>query len=504
MLTKKKCERVFTLYKRYAMKAFLKRNYSKALECMSYACRTACYCNFKFSDIELEALVIQISGLLIKRKTFTPQCGKFVFYDNFNLNDRVLARQYINALLSMSSKLLVISSGDKDNISVYINDILQQNSKIEFLFLNKQLPIVDKIMQISCRVASFAPEKAFIHTTPYDVVGATVWGAFTEVERYQINVTDQTFWLGINCMDYVIEYRNYGYNLSSKYRGIDYSRLLTLLYYPVTNDISFLGLPRGEESGMIRLLSGGDFYKILGDNNAFLNMIVGVLENDKNTLFYFAGSGQQWKLKRFIAKKHLENRWFLLGNRPDITAVVRHVDIYIGTYPIAGGLMTQIAASCQKPVIAYYPHYDSWNNLDELFCGDTGLPKMMFEDIDEFNHAIHELIRNPEKRVTDGKMLCRALQTQSSFAADLKRIVETKENSTAIPDISIDTNRFCELYLNAENHYLHTFPACLINSILAKRRPDLFMIAGIEFIIHYNKSKLYRKIEVKIADVFRK
>lgn len=486
------------------MKAFQKRNYSEALECSSYACRVAYYCNFKFSDIELEALITQISGLLIKREPFISKCGRYVFYDNFNLNDRVLSRQYINALISMSSKLLIISSGDKYSISEYINDILLQNSKIELLLLDKRLSMIDRIQQISSKVTLFAPEKVFIHTTPDDVVGATVWGGFPEVERFKINLADHAFWLGINCMDFLIEYRNYGYNLSNKYRGIDYSRLLVLPYYPVFNDKPFIGIPRGEDSGLIRLFSGGDFYKILGDNDVFLNMIVHILENNKNAVFYFAGSGQQQRLKRFIKKRHLEDQWFLLGNRPDITAVVRHIDIYIGTYPIAGGLITQIAANCKKPVIAYYPHYDSWNNLDELFCNDNDLPKMMFGEAIEFNLALKELINNPDRRATVGEILYQSLQTQSNFTANLKQIVETKENAKAIPDIAIDTDRFSKLYLDAENQYLHTFPASMINHIIAKKRPGTYLIAFFEFIIYYNKKKILRKIVVKVTDVCKK
>lgn len=76
MLTIRRGERVFTLRKRYAMKAFQERNYAEALECSAYACRVRYYGNVKFSDVELEALITQISGLPIGREPFTLQCGK--------------------------------------------------------------------------------------------------------------------------------------------------------------------------------------------------------------------------------------------------------------------------------------------------------------------------------------------------------------------------------------------------------------------------------------------
>lgn len=54
-----------------------------------------------------------------------------------------------------------------------------------------------------------------------------------------------------------------------------------------------------------------------------------------------------------IKKYQLGDRFYVLGFRNDIIELFRKVDVYIGTYPIGGGLMTQIAASNNLPVVQY-------------------------------------------------------------------------------------------------------------------------------------------------------
>lgn len=43
---------------------------------------------------------------------------------------------------------------------------------------------------------------------------------------------------------------------------------------------------------------------------------------------------------------------FLIGDRHDINEVFKHSDIFLNTYPIGGGLMTQYAAANSKPILS--------------------------------------------------------------------------------------------------------------------------------------------------------
>lgn len=84
-------------------------------------------------------------------------------------------------------------------------------------------------MQLCSFASEFKPHDFFFYSFPNDVVGVTSLNIFEgKVTRYQINLTDHAFWLGARCIDKCIEFRDYGANVSVKYRGISKNIIVKL------------------------------------------------------------------------------------------------------------------------------------------------------------------------------------------------------------------------------------------------------------------------------------
>lgn len=61
---------------------------------------------------------------------------------------------------------------------------------------------------------------------PWAMEAITAFHAFPNVRKYLINLTDHAFWLGTSCTDYLVEFRNYGINVSRSKRGLPLSAIL--------------------------------------------------------------------------------------------------------------------------------------------------------------------------------------------------------------------------------------------------------------------------------------
>lgn len=87
--------------------------------------------------------------------------------------------------------------------------------------------------------------------------------------------------------------------------------------------------------------------------------------------------------REFIRNNGFQRRVFLLGSRRDIHAVFRACDIYMGTYPIGGGLMSQYAAVNGKPILAYASEECPSAFVETVVCHKTRL-KITHTDVESF------------------------------------------------------------------------------------------------------------------------
>ena len=355
------------------------RNYIKAFSQISY------HYNSSYTDAGAERLLVEASAQFFPQVQIQSLPRKIVFHDSFSADTRGLTQQYLRALFSQGVEILYICSAPE--IGRDIGAELSAYGKVQLAFLTEDKESIASVIRT---VEQFRPDKVLLHLAPWDIASFCLWNSVHNVERYLINLTDHAFWLGTSCADYFLEFRRYGAFVSTQYRGIPVDKLLLQPYYPIIDKNAFCGIPHKE--GCVTAFAGGNLYKISGRNNRFLKLIARVLKGNENVLFLLAGPGDQKPVLKFIAENKLEDRFFLLGNRRDISAVVQHIDIFVNTYPMIGGLMSQYAALFEKPILGFTDEdlFD-FNNVEDLLqvAQDRTLVVTSEEDfVDRFNRLI--------------------------------------------------------------------------------------------------------------------
>lgn len=445
----------FNKIKSLANKQYKQANYEAAVKYIECASMIAYQTNFIYNDQELESLIKKIAGKLIHAQIFSAVKRRIVFYDSSGVDNVALTQQYIKAFISWDCEFLYIVNNSvfNKNKAQNILHTLNKYDKAEVCIVNNDLSRTEKIRFIYKKIADFAPEKAFLHLTSFDIIPLIVYAALYDIERYQINLTDDAFWLGTHCADYFIEFRNYGCNVSLQKRFITSEQLLLQPYYPIIHCKEFKGLPSLQDH--VKIFTGGALYKMLGDQNLFFDLLKLLLGNYSNVAILIAGSGNQGPFLRFIRDHHYEDRVFLLGQRDDIVHVFEHVDIYLSSYPIAGGLMAQLAAVNAIPILAFTKKNIPGNFVESLLtCGsDVNLTKT---DLSDFKYYADKLIKDENFRKAEGLKLKDCIIQPHEFNKHLYEIVfENKTSVSNLKKIDIDYEYWSKIYLEVENRFLH-------------------------------------------------
>lgn len=429
MIKLKEIRKSYSIYKNGAKKYYKHNDLNKCLACIENAAKIEYNINEFYVDHEIEDLLSAIARHL--KKSDSPQPvnpEKYVLYDCFALPNRGLTQQYLRALLSTEKQVYLIIKKRENEVSDLIKKEALSHYNLKILYIDTNKTSIDQIHELSAAIEEIAPSAAFLHMTPWDTVGNVVWNIFSNTCRFQINLTDHAFWLGTNCCDYCMEFRPYGQNLSVQYRNIELERTLILPYYPIVDKCVYEGLPL-ENSNTVKLFSGGSIYKIYGEEDRYLKLILKILIKHPNCIFYYAGSGNVNYIKSFIQQNNLEHRWFLIGDRKDIVEIFKHIDIYIGTYPVSGGLMTQLAAAASKPILALFNSDNQYNNIEELFINTLKkAERMLFENEEVFMERLSLLIDNEMARKKAGKYYNSLLMTESAFSCGLRHILLTHKS----------------------------------------------------------------------------
>jgi hypothetical protein len=321
MVTKKTIQEHLNLFKEEAILSIKKLQFKKGLTWIELYAQIAYKYNLVYGDEEVETLIEKTSLLLLNDKKIRNTKNKIVFYDSFAMDNRGLTQQYLRAIFSWNCELLFISPS---TIGYDILAELKAYSKAQILIYDKNN--IEDFNKVQMAIADFEPEKVFLHFSPWDISGFCIWNTIKNVDRFLINLTDHAFWLGRNCADYILEFRRYGAYLSVHERTINIEKLLLQPYYPIINTKEFQGFPF-KKNGIVAF-AGSNLYKISGRNNAFLLLIKEVLLQNKDLVFVLAGPGNKVPIENFIKENLFQDRFFVIGDRKDISAVVENIDIY--------------------------------------------------------------------------------------------------------------------------------------------------------------------------------
>lgn len=465
----KDIERIYLRIKSLADKALQKEDFAEALRQFDHAAVVASNLNRFFKDDEMEDRLLALSSrLVVKTKAAPKQKNRYIFYDHIG-SDYVLALPYLRALMSWDAEIFYILEPSRHSSSRTTEIIkeLQAYHQAQILILPEGMEDrLSKLNKTYESIQDFGAEKALIHAPAEGAFACVLWNALDDMQRYRIVPGDHHFYLGTRLSDYVIEFRDFGLAMSYHHRAYKKEQLLCQPYYPVVNpELPFEGFPPQVQDDSIVMVSGGAMYKILGDKGRFLYLVKELLEyNDKLVLLY-AGEGNTVKINDFIRKYKLEDRFILLGQRQDIYALISQSDIYLGTYPFSGGLMTQLAVLCQKPLLllSYFPSIRSADSL--LNYGEKGQEPLSYFSMEALMPYAQKLIDDAGFRKKEGlKNQGRVINPQQ-FADSLKQVLHGAspvENVPQLPDGLLKKAE--DLYLETADKYTKAYELYLFQN----------------------------------------
>lgn len=429
-LTEEKIYRLYDKYRNKAIRAFDKGRYDTCMRYLTATATTAYSFYLGYKDGKLEKLLQALSSQLKKQTdTTSALSNKVVFYDSFSADNGGLVQQYLGALiychydiLYIAERSVVLCEGSA------IGKMLREYGKAEMVVIPYKKEPMANSQFIYDTIMESGASKLFVHTTPTAAPACCAFYALPpSITKYKINLTDHTFWIGTGFIDYSFEFRPYGGQLSTHERGVAVSHVLHLPFYPIMNHVGFEGFPKETENKVV-LFSGGAYYKIFDKEDTFFKLAKAILDTCPNVIMIYAGFGDRNFLKTKLNEYSLEGRFILIGERKDITEVFEHCDIYLNTYPVGGGLMSQYAAQLGKPLLNYFT--SGTTLVEEVVCQ---LKQITISDtsIDALVQRVKHLSENVDYRVSYGNEIKSCVITPERFNLLFERCM--KEGTTPVP-----------------------------------------------------------------------
>lgn len=430
--------------KRLAQKAFAEGDYETSFKYIGKCATIAQQFNWIYADDELEDLLYSIGDKLIKEppKDYRTIRNRVVFYDAF-CKSFVLALQYIKALVSAGKEVMYITTADDlaknrtgfadilDKLDVY------PSVKVVVVPPGKATKRIEYFYDA---VVGFCPEQILLHMVADAVVLPALYVLPSAIKRYIINLADQTFWLGKKAIDYCIEFRQFGVSVSQQRRGIKPEQQLLVPFYPIDDGNPFEGFPKQCTPDKLIVFSGGDLYKVLDEKRTYWRLVKRLLDTYPNIVFLFATkirNGINYEIDKFVKENGFEGRFIYINYRKDINEVFKHCDIYMGTCPASGSLMSQLAAVNAKPILQYYYPGTPDDETEQAVCYNEKF-SISFQDEDLFMEEARRLITDEAYRKRQGERLKNAMITPERFN---KLVADTlSTNNSQVPLAPFDVN----------------------------------------------------------------
>lgn len=444
--SKEDLRRVYDSIVRHAEKSLSRNDVETSLCQIQLAAELQYIVNDIFKDDRLEALMRCISRQLLGIKgEYKSTNGTILFYDYFGLDNRGLTQQYLDALFQIDNiKIVYVLENETNQKCDNILKLLKKHNSDYYEIAKGSY--TDKIIKFSHIIEEIQPSDVFCHVSASSPIPFTVLSAYPSIRKFLINITDHAFGIGGgDFYDYSFEFREYGAKVSYEKRGFNLNQLLVLPYYPWQENTVFKGFPASTD-GKVVLFSGSYLYKIDDKENTFFNLVAGILKDNPDTIMFFAGGGDAGKINALIKQHRLEDRFYLLGNRTDIASLFKHIDIYIGTYPLGGGLMSQYAALNSKPILAY-----KTEEIEEIVC-TKNYKHFVFNNKADLLLEANRLIRNEKYREEQSRVFGTLTASQNDFRESFRLLFFQKTGLATIPKAEIDYTSHTQMYINNLNN----------------------------------------------------
>lgn len=448
-------KKAYDLLKGYARKSLDAGRFEEAQGYIHNCVILASQFNWIYTDAELNAIEREIGEALVTKRVedYCADEERVVFFDDHCVTF-ILAIQYLEALVKAGKKVRFVTCRPyhkKDNGIIFSNYI----TKIKGL----EIVLIDepdfglRKQKIYDTIVGFKPSKLLLHIETDSVVLPVLYTLPKQITKYLINLQDQTFWLGKDAFDYSIEFRPFGASISLERRGLKKEQLLMLPFYPVYDKNPFEGFPK-EADGHVTIFSGGDLYKTLDTQGAYWRLIKRILDAHPDVRFLFATKNNPFGRKvidDFVTSNHFEDRFFYIGFRKDIYEVLRHCDIYMGTSPTSGSLMSQLAAINAKPILQYYYPGTPDDETEQALCINESFP-ISFQNEDAFMQEADKLINDAKYRKAQGERIQKAMIQPEQFDKALIQLLETNKSPFPVEIRDVNHRLIEERWYELEKH----------------------------------------------------
>lgn len=466
--------------------------YKEALGFIEVAANFMYNFNVLYFDNEFELIIKDVASKYAEKLSTSLPVGasisdkRIIFYDYFSIDNRGLTEQYLRGLLDLGYEVLYVSCQKDKSRMRNILALLSEYHSATILFVSSSFT-ENNFLSIISEIKRFGSSQILVHSSPWDVLGCLILSFLSDMTRFLINITDHAYWLGNSVVDYVIEFRSYGYNVSRLFRNINPSKCLYLPYYPVRSlHDDFNGFPFDSVNKKV-IFSGGALYKISG-SQIFLDIVKYILESDKSTIFFYVGNGDASVLKQFIERNKYEDRFFYSEERRDINELFKHCYFYLGTYPIPGGLMSQYAVSNNKVVLSLYDEALPINNTKEFFI-DASV-KMAYTNIDELKMEISRILHDESYLRQKEQKLKNMVISTELFTETLGGILTSARSSFSFDSYNIDAVAVQEIYFEQENKVMNRYDRYFV---FGRHKLVMFMfpIRTIRSLIYFIKKRYF-------------
>lgn len=445
--------RIYEKWVKKSYEAFDKGKYDISLYNIAICARWMYNFNIRYTDNRLEKLIKEISNIKIGNSiNYLPNNNCCVFLDSIGTT-KCLNLQYLRALISLNREIVYILHNDLSQCKSIIDELNQYPNSHIFLIKQEQL-LINQAQEINKIIYRFKPAQIFLHMIPQDVVSLLAIYNISGAKKYNIDLQDHTYWLGATFIDYNIQFRDYGEKISIQKRNLKPKQIIRLPYYPIKHlNNKFEGFTNIPSDAII-IFTGGAQYKMLGKNDIFFNLMDTILDCSPKAHILVATIGDNILFSQKVLKMKHRERVHCIGMRKDINEVFNHSDIYLVTYPLIGGLMTQYAAAYARPILAYAEKDDA-NLAEGVVNHKLGAVNTLYS-LDSFKASAQKLLTDKKFREKEGLKNQHAIINEDDFSKYLEKILEC--DTTDIEwkhHTQPNYEEMIKFYLQNENSRIH-------------------------------------------------
>ena len=452
---------------------------------------------WKYDDADLNNLIDDLSFKILGKqvKGNGVDSNNVVFYDQYG-KAFILALQYLEALAEAGFNILyILSDFVSAKPSDFIVDELKQYPNIRTVVIPSEWTVQKRAEEILRLTVSFAPARLFLHVKFFSVFNLVLPALPKDIVNYYIDLQDHAMWIKNHQIDYVIPYRIFGATVDLEKRGFNENQILLIPYYPITRNIPFNGFPMGLEDKVI-IFTGGELYKTISTKNFYWRLVYGILNENPNAIVLYAikGDCDNELLKKYKnSQESIRSRLIPIGFRNDIDEVFKHCDIYLGTSPMSGGLMSQYAAYYSKPILQFYPKDLSSNNETEQVLNYNGSGAISFTDERKFLDEAKRLINDASYRKMRGETIKSYLITREQFSSLLIKTIQDNKSHCFLERQKIDYRALSNWWFSLEKAGVSHCRDYLL-SILKKKR---YFVMPLSSLLFFLNSLFYYKLQNK-------